>query len=107
MTNIKVRGIEPEVVEDVWVVFYELNSGGYLRLGPQDWQSLRSAGWDVYGWDPGDGGEKHARKKYPTEELGILDWERVTGRSRFAPDSCDCCGEAFNFDVEDDTYWEG
>lgn len=106
MTDIKIRGLEPEVVEDVWVVFYENNSGGYLRLTPQDWQLLRDSGWEVYGWSLDEGGEEHARKKYPTGELGILDWERTLGRNRFAPDSCDCCGEAFQFSVESDDYWE-
>ena len=97
------------------VCMSENNSGGSFYLSKEDYRRLEEAGWeldrneDSYRVKYHDGHPDHAYRTVFSNsedqayEEAVGEFEAVTGAYRYL-EMCNCCGQNFWFNVEEDEY---
>lgn len=76
------------------VEFTESNSGGWFRMGADDWATLADAGWVVDG--------RSATILAGSVDAAKAQWAATLPHFDPDDDGCDCCGQPFRFDEWED-----
>jgi len=89
--------------KNVLVKYSENNSGGYWWLNKETYEKLYQNGWEpeYYGssslrTENGFNRPYQITKPFPTEAMGIAEWEWITGENADTL-GCTCCGQPHNF----------